>query len=176
MQQLKIWIVIKQSTNLELNELVLEWEWMWKSSHTHNNKYRLQNSQKEANNQTSNQNNVLCPSKVPSLQILGLGWSQVEDTHSAINKLKRDSLRLVNLIENAQRHFQRLLAWFLRIYTLHCTFYCFDNQNNQCEVWLSFIKYLISLRKMYSMFQQISNLFLKRKIYFDDKKTTNCCS
>ena len=25
MQQLKIWIVIKQSTNLELNEPVLEW-------------------------------------------------------------------------------------------------------------------------------------------------------
>ena len=30
------------------------------------------NSQKEANNQTSNQNSVLCPPKVPSLQILGL--------------------------------------------------------------------------------------------------------
>ena len=31
------------------------------------------NSQKEANNQTSNQNSVLCPSMVSSLQILGLG-------------------------------------------------------------------------------------------------------
>ena len=30
------------------------------------------NSQKEANNQKSNQNSVLCPQKVPSLQILGL--------------------------------------------------------------------------------------------------------
>ena len=31
------------------------------------------NSQKEANNQTSNQNSVLCPQNIPSLQILGLG-------------------------------------------------------------------------------------------------------
>ena len=31
------------------------------------------NSQKEAINQTDNQNSVLCPPKDPSLQILGLG-------------------------------------------------------------------------------------------------------
>ena len=31
------------------------------------------NSQKEANNQTNNQNRFLCPPKVPSLQIIGLG-------------------------------------------------------------------------------------------------------
>ena len=31
------------------------------------------NSQKEANNQTHNQNSVLCPPKVASLQALGLG-------------------------------------------------------------------------------------------------------
>ena len=41
------------------------------------------NSQKEANNQTSNQTSVLCHPEVPSLQILGLGRSQVQDTHSA---------------------------------------------------------------------------------------------
>ena len=46
-------------------------------------------SQKEANNQTDYQShNALCPPKVPSLQALGLGRSQVQDTHSAINKLK----------------------------------------------------------------------------------------
>ena len=71
------------------------------------------NSQKEANNQTSNQNSVLCPPKVPSLQILGLGGSHVQDPHSAINKLKRNSLRLVNLIENDAKSLSRLLVWLL---------------------------------------------------------------
>ena len=71
------------------------------------------NSQNEATNQTSNQNSVLCPAKVPSLQILGLGSSQMQDTHSATisvddNQLKcccdqsvqLKQLRLVNLTEN----------------------------------------------------------------------------
>ena len=53
------------------------------------------NSQEEANNQTSNQNSVLGPPKVPSLQILGLGGSQVQDTHSPIDKLNPKRLRLL---------------------------------------------------------------------------------
>ena len=41
-------------------------------------------SQKEANNQTDYQShNALGPPKVPSLQALDLGRSQVQDTHSA---------------------------------------------------------------------------------------------
>ena len=39
-------------------------------------------SQKEANNQTEYQS-ALGPPKVPSLQALGLGCSQMQDTHSA---------------------------------------------------------------------------------------------
>ena len=59
------------------------------------------NAIKKANNQTDYQRlNTLDPPKVPSLQALGLGQSQVQDTHSAINNLKRNSLRLVNLTEN----------------------------------------------------------------------------
>ena len=42
MHQLKIWIAIKQSTNLELNEPVLGVEMNVKYSHTHNNNHRLQ--------------------------------------------------------------------------------------------------------------------------------------
>ena len=78
------------------------------------------NSQKEANNQTDNQNSVLCPPKVSSLQILGLGRSQVQDTHSETisvdnNQLKCSfdqqvqlkQLRLVNQTENDEKaHFQ----------------------------------------------------------------------
>ena len=48
------------------------------------------NSQKEANNQTDNQNSVLCPPKVSSLQILGLG-SQVQG-NTLSNKLSVDKL------------------------------------------------------------------------------------
>ena len=56
-----------------------------------------ENSQKEANNQTSNQNHVLCPPKVPSLHILGLGyswsWMKSSAKHTLSNQqaqLKRD--------------------------------------------------------------------------------------
>ena len=60
-------------------------------------------------------------------------------------------------------------------------------QQNQLEdvrtnitVWLTSmaiqVNKLKKLNHVYSMIQQISNLFLKRKIYYDDKKTTNCCS
>ena len=57
------------------------------------------NSQKEANNQTRNQNSVLCPPKVPSLQILGMKSSA---RHTLSNRgLSEIHLRLVNLTENA---------------------------------------------------------------------------
>ena len=73
MQQLKIWIVIKQSTNLELNEPVLEWNECERAHTLTTTTTGSKCSQKEANNQTDYQNSVLCPPKVPSLQILGLG-------------------------------------------------------------------------------------------------------
>ena len=64
----QIWIVIKQSTNFELNEPVSGNE--CERAHTLTTTTTgSKNSQKEANNQTSNQNSVLCPPKVPSLQI-----------------------------------------------------------------------------------------------------------
>ena len=70
----QIWIVIKQSTNLELNEPIDEVVMNVKRTHTLTTTTTgSKNSQKEANNQTSNQNSFLCPPKVPSLQILGLG-------------------------------------------------------------------------------------------------------
>ena len=70
----QIWIVMKQSTNLELNEPGFGVGMNVKNSHTLTTTTTgSKNSQKEANNQTSNQNSVLCPPKVPSLQALGLG-------------------------------------------------------------------------------------------------------
>ena len=73
MQQLKIWIVIKQSTNLELNEPIDEVVMNVKRLTHSQQQPQAPKTQKEANNQTSNQNSFLCPPKVPSLQILGLG-------------------------------------------------------------------------------------------------------
>ena len=69
----QIWIVMKQSTNLELNEQVLKWNECERAHTLTATTTGSKNSQKEANNQTSNQNSFLCPPKVPSLQILGLG-------------------------------------------------------------------------------------------------------
>ena len=55
MQQLKIWIVIKQSTNLELNEPIDEVVMNVKRlTHSQQQPQAPKNSQKEANNQTSN--------------------------------------------------------------------------------------------------------------------------
>ena len=54
------------------------------------------NSQKGVNSQVDYQShNALGPPKVPSLQALGLGRSQVQDTHSAINKLNSKRPRLL---------------------------------------------------------------------------------
>ena len=70
----QIWIVIKQSTNLELKEPLLV---LNESENTHTLTTTTTGSkcsQKEANNQTDYQShNALGPPKVPSLQALGLG-------------------------------------------------------------------------------------------------------
>ena len=65
---------MKQSTNLELNEPGFGVGMNVKElTHSQTTTTGSKNSQKEANNQTSNQNSFLCPPKVLSLQILGLG-------------------------------------------------------------------------------------------------------
>ena len=62
----------QNSPNLELKT------WFWDSNecentHTLTTKTTVsKSSQKEVNNQTDLQNSVLCPPKVPSLQVLGL--------------------------------------------------------------------------------------------------------
>ena len=59
------------------------------------------NSQKEASNQTSNQNSVLCPPKGPFLRD---SWSRMKSSarHTLSNRgLSEIHLRLVNLTENA---------------------------------------------------------------------------
>ena len=59
------------------------------------------NSQKEANNQTSNQNSVLCPTKGPFLTD-SWSWMKSSARHTLSNRgLSEIHLRLVNLTENA---------------------------------------------------------------------------
>ena len=60
MQQLKIWIVIKQSTNLELNEQFWSQNECERAHPLTTTTTGSKNSQKEANNQTSNQNSTIC--------------------------------------------------------------------------------------------------------------------
>ena len=94
MQQLKIWIVIKHSTNLELNESVLEWERMWKSSHTHNNNHRLQKLTKRSQQSDKQSEECSVPPKGPFLTD-SWSWmkSSARHTHSGINKLNSERLR-----------------------------------------------------------------------------------
>ena len=70
----QIWIVMKQSTNLELNEPLLVLN-ECENTHTITTTSTGSNClQKDANNQTDYQShNVLHPPKVPSLQALSLG-------------------------------------------------------------------------------------------------------
>ena len=77
MQQLKIWIVIKQSTNLELNEPIVE------NAHTLTTTITgSKNSQKGVNNQTSNHNSVLCapPPPPPQGPFLTDSWSWMKSS------------------------------------------------------------------------------------------------
>ena len=72
--KLKIWIAIKQSTNLELNEPVWSGNECERTHTLTTTTTGSKNSQKEANNQTDYQShNALGPPKVSSLQALGLG-------------------------------------------------------------------------------------------------------
>ena len=65
---------MKQSTNLKLNEPVLEWNECERTHTLTTTTTGSKCSQKEANNQTDYQShNALGPPKVPSLQALGLG-------------------------------------------------------------------------------------------------------
>ena len=91
------------------------------------------NSQKS---QQSDKQSEQCsvPPKVHSLQILGLGLSQVQDTHSAINKIKRNSLRFDNLIENSQSHFQgSLFGCFEYVPYTALTIVCIINVSIDCK-------------------------------------------
>ena len=69
MLQLKGWIVIKNHP-IGVEDFVLGLE-ECENCHTLTTTWS-KNSPKEVNNQTNNQNNVLCPPKVPCLQVLGL--------------------------------------------------------------------------------------------------------
>ena len=69
----QIWIVIKQSTNLELNDHFLAWNECEILTHSTTTFTGSKCSQKEANNQTDYQShNALGHQKVPCLQVLGL--------------------------------------------------------------------------------------------------------
>ena len=65
----QIWIVIKQSTNLELNEPVLEWNECERAHTLTTTITGSKNSQKGVNSQVDYQNhNALGPPKVSPLQ------------------------------------------------------------------------------------------------------------
>ena len=73
------------------------------------------NSQKEANNQTINQNSVLCPPP-PQGPFLTDSWSWMKS--SARHTLSNQQAQLkepetVNLIENDAKSLSRHLAWLL---------------------------------------------------------------
>ena len=64
------------------------------------------NSQKEANNQTSDQNSVLCPQRSLPYRVLFLDEVKCK-AHTQQSTSSSESLRLVNLTENAPKgHFQ----------------------------------------------------------------------
>ena len=71
MLQLKGWIMIKNHP-IGVEDLVLGFEKNVKTHTLTTTTAGSKNSQKEANNQTDNQNQCSVPPKVPSLQVLGL--------------------------------------------------------------------------------------------------------
>ena len=99
----QIWIVIKQSTKLELNEQSLCGNECEEITHSQQQPQAPKTHKKKPTIRlTTKSHNALCPPKIPSLKALGLSRGQVKDTHSAINKLNSKEAETVNLTENAQ--------------------------------------------------------------------------
>ena len=73
------------------------------------------NSQKEANNQTSNQNSVLCPPpKVGPFFTDSWSWMKSSVRHTLSNQQAQlKEAESVNLIENDAKSLSRPLAWLL---------------------------------------------------------------
>ena len=58
----------------------------------------------KAHSQIDLENSVLGTPKVSCLQVLGLGWNQVQDTHSATEDSVENLPETLNLTENAVKH------------------------------------------------------------------------
>ena len=73
MQQLKIWIAMKQSTNLELNEQSLGGNECEELTHSQQQPQAPNAHKKKPTIRLTTRVTMLWPPKVPSLQALGLG-------------------------------------------------------------------------------------------------------
>ena len=114
MQQLKIWIAIKQSTNLELNEPILGLEQMLKSSHTHNNNHRLQKLTKRSQ-QSDRLAESQCSGPPKGLSFTGLRTQLKSNARHTLSNQQAQlkEAEIVNLIENDVKSLSRPLAWLL---------------------------------------------------------------
>ena len=109
----QIWIVMKQSTNLELNEPIVGVVMNVKCSHTHNNNHRLQKLTKRSQQSDKQSEQFSVPSKGPFLTD---SWSWMKS--SARNTLSNQQAQpkeaeTVSVIENDAKSLLRLLAWLL---------------------------------------------------------------
>ena len=88
--QLKIWIVKKQSTNLELHEPIVGWESMLKSSHTHNNNHRLQKLTKRSQQSDKQSEQCSVPTKGPFLTD-SWSWMKSSAGHTLSNQQAQET-------------------------------------------------------------------------------------
>ena len=121
MQQLKIWIVIKQSTNLELNEPIDEVVMNVKRLTHSQQQPQVQKLTKRSQQSDKQSEQFSVPSKDPFLTD---SWSWMKS--SARNTLSNQQAQpkeaeTVNLTENDAKSLSRLLVWLPRdVYlTLH---------------------------------------------------------
>ena len=103
---------MKQSTNLELNEPIMELGMNVKNSHTHNNNHRLQKLTKRSQQSDKQSEQRSVPPKGPFLTEFW-SWMKSSARHTLRNQqaLSKEA-ETVNLTENDAKSLSRLFACF----------------------------------------------------------------
>ena len=116
MQQLKIWIVMRQSTNLELNEPVLGGDECEILTHSQQQPQAPNAHKKESTVRLTTRITMLWAPKALSFTGLRTQFKS-SARHTLSNQQSTSStqtrLRLVNLTQNAAKTLSRLLVWLL---------------------------------------------------------------
>ena len=126
----QIWIVMKQSTNLELNEPIVEWNECEMLKHSQQQSQALKTHKKESTVRLTTRITMLWAPKV--LSFIGLRTQLKSSARNTLSnqQAKPKEAEAVNLTENVAKDTSKGSLFDCQENVSHYTYYCF---NNQCE-------------------------------------------